>query len=235
MPYSNDEIQLEINIENIDSPFPKNHFREIGYLERQLDETIFDLYRLRTSDRDLVRDMCDVGIEFFYNDTESEASQPFLISAFQQKHGLLSTISCLENHVLPNEMKDYLNVFLKAWNREVYPEGEFSWRIISSDQEATMVCILFSTQELGFLPRFLTSDDDAWAEVLRNLDEALLMPYDSDYVYIDGIVRAVTDTDIIIIKRNEKRLWTKSVAREDVEATLLQAINLQESRQSVSI
>jgi hypothetical protein len=97
------------------------------------------------------------------------------------------------------------------------------------------LCILFSTQEVGCFPGSLNSDDDAWAEVLRNLDETLLMPYNSDHVYIDGVVRAVTDTDIIIIKRNEKRLWTKSVAREDIEATLLQAINLQEFRQSVSV
>ena len=228
-------IQLEINIENMDFPLPRNHFQEVSYLERQLDEAIFDLYELRASERDLVRDMCDVGIEFFYNDIDSEASKHFLISTLQRKNGLLSTMSCLDNYDLPNEIKDYLNVFLKAWNREVYPEGEFSWRIISSDQEATMLCILFSTQEVGCFPGSLNSDDDAWAEVLRNLDETLLMPYNSDHVYIDGVVRAVTDTDIIIIKRNEKRLWTKSVAREDIEATLLQAINLQEFRQSVSV
>jgi hypothetical protein len=43
------------------------------------------------------------------------------------------------------------------------------------------------------------------------------------------MIRAVTDTEIIIIKQNENRLWTKSMAREDAEVTLLQAIDLQDA------
>jgi hypothetical protein len=46
------------------------------------------------------------------------------------------------------------------------------------------------------------------------------------------MIRVVSDTQIIIIKRNEMRLWTRSMAREDAEATLLQAIHLQETTQS---
>jgi hypothetical protein len=38
-------------------------------------------------------------------------------------------------------------------------------------------------------------------------------------------VRAVSDEQIIIVKRNENRLWTRSMAREDAEATLVQAMN----------
>jgi hypothetical protein len=55
----------------------------------------------------------------------------------------------------------------------------------------------------------------------------LLQPV-SRKVYVDGMIRVVSDTDIIIIKRNERRLWTRSLAREDAEATLLQAMRLQE-------
>jgi len=43
------------------------------------------------------------------------------------------------------------------------------------------------------------------------------------------MIRVVSDTDIYIIKRDERRLWTRSMAREDAEATLLQAMNLQEA------
>jgi hypothetical protein len=93
-----------------------------------------------------------------------------------------------------------------------------------------MLCVVLSTQEVGHIPQFLDNDENAWTAILNELNDTLLVPYKSSRIYIDGIVRAVTDTDIIIIKRNEKRLWTKSMAREDVEETLLQAINLQETR-----
>lgn len=224
-------IQLEMNM---DLPSLRNNFSEIAYFENQLDETIFDLYELRTSERDLIRDMCDVGIEFFYNDIESNAVKPIKTDTLQQKYGLLQTLLSVTDSNIPHELKDYLAVFLNAWNREVYPEGEFSWRVVISDQAATMLGLVFSTQETGHLPQPSNNDEDAWTAILKELDDALLVPYKSSHIYIDGIVRAVTDTEIIIIKRNEKRLWTKSMAREDAEATLLQAMNLQESRQSIS-
>jgi len=208
---------------------------DITALEDKLDEAIFDLYELRISERDLIRDMCDIGIEFFYNEIESQAVKPVITRNPKCKYGLLQTTSSLNDSDLPVDLKSYLKILLNAWNRELYPEGEFSWRIIPSDQSTAMLCVVLSTQEVGHIPQFLDNDEDAWVTVLSELNDALLVPYKSNRVYIDGIVRAVTDTDIIIIKRNEKRLWTKSMAREDVEATLLQAINLQETRQGISV
>lgn len=225
-------VQLEIGISSNDST---NQSEEIKHLEYLLDEAIFDLYELRISERDLIRDMCDIGIEFFYNEIESQAVKPIIIRNPKCKYGLLQTTSSLNDSDLPVELKNYLKILLNAWNRELYPEGEFSWRIISSDQATAMLCVVLSTQEVGHIPQFLDNDEDAWLTILSELNDALLVPYKSNRVYIDGIVRAVTDTDIIIIKRNEKRLWTKSMAREDLEATLLQAINLQESKQGISV
>ena len=91
-----------------------------------------------------------------------------------------------------------------------------------------MAAIVFSTQEkkkpLGPVKEPGTAQ---WHKVLEKLDKTQRAPV-SKRVYIDGVVRAVSDTDIMIIKRNERRLWTRSMAREDAEATLLQAIHLQE-------
>lgn len=229
---SNNKIQLEMNI---DLSNRKSRFEDIKALEDELDQAIFDLYELRISERDLIRDMCDIGIEFFYNEIESQAVKPIITKKPKCKYGLLQTTSSLNDSDLPVELISYLKILLNAWNRELYPEGEFSWRIIPSDQSTAMLCVVLSTQEVGHIPQFLDNDEDAWVTVLSELNDALLVPYKSNRVYIDGIVRAVTDTDIIIIKRNEKRLWTKSMAREDVEATLLQAINLQETRQGISV
>ena len=226
---STNKNQLEINI-NLDTPNHKHLSERIKALEYELDQAIFDLYELRISERDLIRDMCDIGIDFFYNEIESQAVKPILKRNLKCKYGLLQTTLSLNDSDLPVELKDYLKILLNAWNRELSPEGEFSWRIITSDQSTAMLCVVLSTQEVGHIPQFLDNDENAWTAILNELNDTLLVPYKSSRIYIDGIVRAVTDTDIIIIKRNEKRLWTKSMAREDVEATLLQAINLQETR-----
>ena len=204
-------------------------------IELHLDEAVFDLYRLRGSERDLIRDMCDIGIEFCYNHTNSEAVKPVVSEPLGLTCGLIQTLESDICNEFSHELKNYLTIFLKIWNRELSPEGEFSWRVIASGKSSTMLCILFSTQEIDHLPEPLESDEHAWSLVLEKLDDALVVPYSSNSIYVDGVIRTVTDTDIIIIKRNEKRLWTRSMAREDAEATLLQAINLQESRRTISV
>jgi hypothetical protein len=39
-------------------------------------------------------------------------------------------------------------------------------------------------------------------------------------IILDGFVHVVSDSGIILIKRNEKRFWTRSLAREDADATI---------------
>ena len=52
-------------------------------------------------------------------------------------------------------------------------------------------------------------------------------PFGAKHIYIDGMTRIVGENDIAIIKRNERRLWTRTAAREDAEATQLQAVRKQ--------
>jgi hypothetical protein len=100
-----------------------------------------------------------------------------------------------------------------------------------------MLAVIFSTQEYGEKPQPVSqSDQQQWIKILEQLgkqENGLLVPYNSHQIYLDGLVRSVSDTEIIIIKRNERRFWTRSMAREDAEATMLQIINLQESQERI--
>jgi hypothetical protein len=111
--------------------------------------------------------------------------------------------------------------------------GEFRWRIIRPHC-IPMLAVIFSTQSKGEpLSSFSSTDDEqAWHKLLKRLDTTFDHPV-SSRIYIEGMVRAVTETDIFIIKRDEQRLWTRSLAREDAEATLLQAMTIQETRQEI--
>jgi hypothetical protein len=116
------------------------------------------------------------------------------------------------------------------WNREILPEGEFRWRIIHP-QHIPMIAVVFTTQEVGdSLPAIDSTDEEEWASVLSRCSEALRQPV-SQHIYIDSMVRVVTDTEIYIIKRDEQRLWTRSMAREDAEAVLVQIMHLQDLKQ----
>lgn len=127
-------------------------------------------------------------------------------------------------------MEGYLYAFLQIWNQELQRlKGEFRWRIVW-EPRANMLAVIFSTQfiENEIVENF-AQDELEWNDVLFILEKNLQYPV-SQRIYIDGMIRTVTETDIIIIKKNERRLWTRSLAREDAEATLVQAMALQKAK-----
>jgi hypothetical protein len=66
----------------------------------------------------------------------------------------------------------------------------------------------------------LTVKDNSWGSVLDRVGEVLPQPMGVSKIILDGFVHVVSDSGIILIKRNEKRFWTRSLAREDADATI---------------
>ena len=200
-------------------------FSKTKMLEQTLDDAIFDLYELNEAERDLIRDMCQYGLDIFYNDVSSQAVRPVEAGRPANNCGLIEDIPTRRDW--QKGFEGYIRTFLQIWNRELEPDGEFRWQLIRPGSNMPMVAMVFSTQDkkkpLGPVKE---SETVQWRKVLEKLDETERVPV-SKRVYIDGVVRAISDTDIMIIKRNERRLWTRSMAREDAEATLLQAMNMQ--------
>lgn len=194
-------------------------------LEHKLDEAIFDLYELNNSERDLIKDLCEVGLEFFYRGSESKAITRN--AQLCENQGTIAPLPANRDH--EKGLEGYLYAFLQIWNKELESQdGEFRWRIVRAPH-APMLAAVFTTQTKNQpVAPVLNDDEKIWTELLTRLDESLLDPI-SPRIYIDGMVRAVTDTDIIIIKRDERRLWIRSMAREDAEATLLQAMTMQQA------
>lgn len=199
---------------------------EIKKLENQLDKAIFELYELSEAEQDLVLDMCETGLEFFYQANKSNAVKP--LEKYQEKHqGFIQDLP--QNRDTEKGLEGYLYAFLDFWNDELEPEGEFNWRIINPPNNP-MLAVVFTTQNKGeLLPELQNDLTTEWKSVLERCDKALKRSTDSPSIYIQGMVRSVSDTEIIIIKRNECRLWTRTAAREDAEATLVQAMALQEN------
>lgn len=195
-------------------------------MESELDEAVFDLYELMPAERDLVRDMCTYGIDLFYNAQKSLAVHALDFSKW--------TLRCGTAREIPKEMSGlspYLYGFLASWNQQLAPECEFNWRVVRPSDRTSLLALCFSIQKRGAksAPQEY-GDDQAWNEALACIDENALTPHGSRRIFIDGLIRSVSDQQITIIKRDERRLWTASAGREDAEATLLQAIRLQELR-----
>lgn len=176
-------------------------------LEHRLDEAIFKVYELSEAEKDSIRDLCNIGIEYYYDRSNSKASQQ-VVTEKQDGSDMIN---------------DYVDAFLQLWSRQLDVEDEFDWRIFAPSGKG-MVAAIFEVKRKGALAKGqIIFSNDKWNQILQN--EFFSTPYHSRNIYLDGIARVVTHSEIIIIKRNERRFWTRSMAREDAEATLVQAMN----------
>jgi len=200
--------------------------KEIAKLERQLDDAIFKLYELNDAEIDLVRSMCDVTLPYYYSPHKSPAGKPILTKQMSKPYGTIES--------LPKDMdfSEYLQVFIESWIPYLYEGTEFGWQVHQPEQTDSMIAVVLSVEEENKqYSEYPNGDIKCWDDVLIELEDNLTQPFRSSRIFIEGMVRAVTDNFIMVIKRNERRLWTKSMAREDAEATLVQAMNRKNMRE----
>ena len=193
-------------------------------LESQLDEAIFDLYDLNSAERDLISETCRSGLEFFYRNHKSDAVQPVIFPS--RTYGTLADVMQAETNLAA-----YLRIFLEWWNGEIGQHGEFAWRILSPSTNAPLLAVVFESRyKDNAKAPFDLPDEEAWDDVLKKLAKEAHVPFGSSKIYTDTFFRVVTDREMLFVKRNERRFWTKTAAREDAEAAMVKAMVLQEEQ-----
>jgi type I restriction-modification system DNA methylase subunit len=193
-------------------------------LELELDEAIFDLYELTAAERDLIRDRCSIGLDLFYQHHKGTALQE--VSPPARSFGMLSDLSHTENG-----LSAYLRTFLEIWNDELAPDGEFAWRVLSPPSRAPLLAVCFTTRHKKDQRPIPSPEHDpaaSWSGVLAHLQQHSLVHAETSRIFIDTFFRYVSDREILFIKRNEGRFWTRTAAREDAESALTHLMNLEE-------
>jgi hypothetical protein len=201
---------------------------EIQKHEATLDEAIYDLFELTDEERERVEELCSLGLDLFYRGMSSTAVEPLDWPVRAATFGRRDELK--NGHIPQNEISEYISTFIDLWEPQLRDQGgRLRWRIVRPSGASTMLAVLFQAETAGEpLENPEETDEQAWVNVLHKLAETSRQPYMSKRVYIDGLVRIVSDEDIVIIKRNERRLWTKSSARDDAEATMLMAMQINE-------
>ena len=122
-------------------------------------------------------------------------------------------------------MSPYLRVFLRAWNRRLGERGQFSWKVWH-DPRARVVAVIFETRGRGVDKdsTLVSNEFENWLAALNRIG-VQWEASQAQSILRYGMVRAVTDTSIIVVKRDEQHLWTATAARQDVDATVAQLIS----------
>ena len=168
--------------------------------EAELDEAVFELYGLNEEQKDLIRDFCEVTLPFFYKPFDS-----------------IGAMQAVEKNEL-SWIEKYVHIFGRRWNAYLDKDEEMRAEVHLGAHD-NMVAIEFYPADKGD-PWNLKSKNDSWGYILEQLGNTLPQPMGTSQIVLDGFVQVVSDSGIIIIKRNEKRFWTRSLAREDAEATI---------------
>jgi len=168
--------------------------------ERELDEAVFDLYGLNDEQRDLIRDCCEVTLPFFYKPFDSVGVMPAM------ERGDLSWI------------EQYARIFGRRWNAYL-DDGQEMRADAHLGAHGNMLAIEFYPADRDDSWN-LEPKEDSWAHLLEQVGEKLAHPMGTSRILLDGLTHVITDDGIIIIKRNEKRFWTRTLAREDADSTL---------------
>ena len=104
--------------------------------------------------------------------------------------------------------------------------GQFSWTL-HRNADADVVAVVLETQ--GGAEADGTYDEldqeNLWEDVLQRIGGAWDVPY-SRSILRYGVVRIVTDTAIVVVKRNERRLWSATAARQDADATAARLMSI---------
>jgi hypothetical protein len=192
-------------------------------LEARLNKAVFDLYELNVAERDLIADMCNTGLDFLYGKQASSAVRALRLPAV--KVGLAGRHWTKAD----TEIEEYIQLFLRPWSKDLDSRARLRWQLFSSNSGAPLLAVVFSTHidESSEKAEQLPEQTDDWNQLLRLLDGASVQPINSRQIYVDSFIRLVTENAIVLVKRNEKRFWTRSAARQDAEAIQLRAMLLQ--------
>jgi hypothetical protein len=189
----------------------------------ELDGAVFELFGLSRPQRDLIED--------FHAAQSDYAAQRRRRPVFDGRVAISAIAKGVQSDIERNptargDITAYLSAFVSGWNRELEPDGELGFEV---HRAATppILCVVFNTREVGEPEDQGNGTDDQWNDVLSGLERAISRPVSHD-LFVEGVVRGVSESQIIIAKRDERRLWTASAAREDVEATMLRVMAMQQ-------
>jgi hypothetical protein len=163
--------------------------------------------------------MCGAGLDLFYRNQKSDALRE--VTHPGRPAGMLADVSQADNG-----LSAYLRVFLEEWNKELAPNAELVWRIASPPSHAPLLAVSFETHYKGTaVPTSPNNGAGAWRDILAKLEQSSRLHADSSRIFIDTFFRDVSDRDMLFIKRNERRFWTRTAAREDAESALTYLMN----------
>ena len=204
--------QIEAAVEDLRHPTHQLGSSEVPPQMEQIDEGVAELFELMDAERYLVADFwagqgpvtrlhvpLDMGVGGNEDDLDLDSREG---------------------------MWPYLRVFLRTWNLRLGGQGHFSWKVWH-DSRTGVIAVVLETRELGVPgdPTNSGKDSENWSSALSRIG-VQWQAAQAQSILRYGLVRAVTETAVVVVKRDEQHLWTTTTAWQDADATAAQLMSL---------
>lgn len=195
---------------------------DITILESQLNDAVFNLYNLTCTEKNLVKDHCLYTMDFCYKKEDSIAVKPIPNLLV----GMVGKLSLLQKADSLSFMEDYIHFYGKMFQPFLKEGRELHYEVVRSksanwENETwnDLIAVIFTIEDIGTEVKKLQFKE--WANVVSAIKESNDYQKINNNIYIDNQIRIINDYYVMIIKRNEQRLWTKTEARTDAEGIFI--------------
>jgi hypothetical protein len=185
------------------------HQRKIEDLEIKIEELVFDMFKLSSIERELVKDMVQYGIGFFQW-SKKKTRQPRGTPAVQAP-----TLEML---------KDYASAFTQTASALLkYQDQTLNATVFNNG--APLSVIGFELVETSLYRDVEVASTSNLKQLLQRLDK-LLLEQKTSTLYVRRHVRIYDNTTLFLVRPGEQRFWTKSQARVDADSFLAEVMQV---------
>jgi len=177
----------------------KHSLASILEKELEIDELIFDYLKFSTTERSLIRDVLDYSLDFFQEGERSQACDP----------------------ILTGQLKAYATTICRSLNSILQFGSMTVWAAIyEGESPLNIVSLNFNLDYPANTVIVVDADMDAeLTRINENLREE-----QSGNVFLRRHLKLYGKDSLDIVKPNEQRFWSQSVALKDADAILAEGI-----------
>jgi hypothetical protein len=180
------------------------HESTINKLEAAISELVFDIYGLSQSERQLVQDMIQYGIEFFYWSKQT-----------RRKSGGVAAVMPPNSRTL----REYAETFIETVTAMLrYQKKTLNAVVYQDGAPLSVIDFELADQPQARSVQVIESPDKL-RDVLRRLDRQLLEQH-TPTLYMRRHVRIYDGPRLYLVRPSEQRFWTRSQARADADDVL---------------
>ncbi len=184
--------------EQKNASFLKIQTNEEIYFSPDIEKTISESFNLTTKENILINDLINFNIDLFHNQKDSKALFPVIAPT-------------LYAEMLRAELNDFLEDQSLFANATIYAKDNHN--------PLSLIKISFEKEK----KEVLSSKEKVGAE-LKKIDQ-LLWQKKAGSIYFRKKLNYYNGDDIFIIRPNQRRFWSQSMAMEDASELILEILN----------